>query len=92
MLIFVDGIYHHGLQHIDSNNERMIWGWRNKAVIPTKSNDQNFTLVIFVLVCLTYIVGYFGIKWMKQKLRPKRKRPPKLRKIMAAIGNRIPAV
>lgn len=74
------------------SDERMIWGWRNKAVVVTKNYEENFTLVVFVLLCLTYIVIYFVIRWFKQRGRPKRKRPPKLRKLIAAVGSRLPAV
>lgn len=72
-----------------------IWGWRTEGSNPGYYDEDSLSLgPALVLTVLSFLVVCLAYRWYRHRTRPRRKRPPRLRRLMAAALNvgRVPAV
>ncbi|KAJ9596968.1 hypothetical protein L9F63_011998, partial [Diploptera punctata] len=70
------------------------WGWRSEgAGIGEYDEDPLSSIPALALMFLSCIVVFMAYRYYRQRTRPRRKRPPRLRRIMAVLNaGRVPAV
>ncbi|KAJ4448499.1 hypothetical protein ANN_10515 [Periplaneta americana] len=70
------------------------WGWRSEGVgIGEYDEDGLSSIPALALMLLSCIVVFLAYRYYRQRTRPRRKRPPRLRRIMAVLNaGRVPAV
>ena len=70
------------------------WGWRNEGTgIGEYDEDPLSSIPAVALMFLSCIVVFMAYRYYRQRTRPRRKRPPRLRRIMAVLNaGRVPAV
>lgn len=70
------------------------WGWRGERTgIEEYDEDSLSSIPGFMLMLLSCTVVFLACRYYRQRTRPRRKRPPRLRRIMAVLNaGRVPAV
>lgn len=70
------------------------WGWRGEGTGIGEYDEESLSSVpALVLMLLSCIVVFLAYRYYRQRTRPRRKRPPRLRRIMAVLNaGRVPAV
>ncbi|PSN45586.1 Membrane-bound transcription factor site-1 protease [Blattella germanica] len=70
------------------------WGWHSEGTgIGEYDEDSLSSIPAVALMLLSCIVVFLAYRYYRQRTRPRRKRPPRLRRIMAVLNaGRVPAV
>ncbi|GLH02413.1 Membrane-bound transcription factor site-1 protease [Gryllus bimaculatus] len=71
-----------------------LWGWRTEGSNPGYYDEDSLSLgPALILTVLSFLVVCLAYRCYHQRTRPRRKRPPRLRRLMAALNaGRVPAV
>lgn len=78
---------------MDTDEE--VWSWRKKQLEPTGGNGpgENFNVTSGVLLCVTLVLIYLSVRWCRQKSKPKRRKPARMKRLLSMIPcGRMPAV
>lgn len=70
------------------------WGWRGEGTGIGEYDEESLSSIpALVLMLLSCIVVFLAYRYYRQRTRPRRKRAPRLRRIMAVLNaGRVPAV